>query len=248
MHTTEAHFYQAIIVSLCVLGLFVGIFVFTMVRHQRRYIKLHKIKIKAEIDTLENERKRIAHDIHDELGPMLSAIRLQINLLNTKDDTQSEIKSLASKNIDTILTKTRHISYNLLPNTLVRSGLIAAVNEFISKLNGITSLQIIFEYDEPLNLNSEQSLNIYRIIQEITNNTIKHAQATRLRIELKKQNKGLLLMTADNGIGFNSAQKMSENNGIGLFSIQSRVDVLNAKFYSQSEPGLGTQFTFIIPT
>jgi len=247
MHSAEENFYTAIAVAAVALGIIIGYFILTMIRHQRRNIRLYKAKIRAEISTLENERKRMASDLHDELGPLLSAVRIQINYLEAKNENDQKIVAFANKHIDDILTKTREISYNLMPNTLVRKGLIKALQEYVNKLSQIHKLKINFEADSPIELSKEKEINIYRILQEIIHNTIKHADATQLAIKLKKQNGMLELMTADNGIGFDMDNKMESSEGLGLINLQSRTEVLNAKFNYHSALGHGTQYIFEIP-
>jgi signal transduction histidine kinase len=248
MHTPEEKFYTAIAVAAIVLGIIIGYFIITMIRHQRRNVLLYKARIKAEVSTLENERKRMATDLHDELGPLLSAVRIQINHLDTESEHDKKIITIANRHIDDILTKTREISYNLLPNTLVRKGLVIALHEYITRLCDIHELKITLQSNnDHIKLSKEQEINIYRIIQEVTHNTIKHANATELIIRLKTDGEDLLLMTSDNGLGFDYENKLEANKGLGLINLQSRTEILNAKFNYRSDPGQGTQYIFEIP-
>lgn len=248
MHTSEANFYTAVAIAATVLGIIIVYFIITMIKHQRRNVDLYKTKIKAEIALLENERKRIATDLHDELGPLLAAVRIQINHLESESDQDKKIVSFANKHIDDILTKTREISYNLLPNTLVRQGLVKALQELVGKLKDIhRNLNIVFHTSGEIKLSKEREVNIYRMLQEIIHNTIKHAHASQLIIELKRQDDKVVLLSADNGNGFDYEQQVKNNNGLGLISLQSRTEVLNATFNYRSEPGNGTQYFFEIP-
>jgi signal transduction histidine kinase len=96
-------------------------------------------------------------------------------------------------------------------------------------------------------LNQHKEVNIYRIIQEILHNTIKHAQASLLIIKIVAEGDRLLLMTADNGQGFDYFSKVKDNPGLGLRNLQSRTEVMGGEFTCQSEPGKGTSFTIEIP-
>jgi len=247
MHTQEERFYTAIAVAATLLGIIITYFVVTMIRHQRRNIRLYRAKIKAEITTAESERKRIATDLHDELGPLLSAVRIQINHLNLQPGNDANILAHANKNIDDILTKTREISYNLLPNTLVRKGLIKATEEYINRLRDVHALVITLHVEGYVSLGNESEVNIYRIIQEIIHNTVKHSKAGQLMIEFKRHEDLIVLMTADNGEGFNFDEAMNNGSGLGLINLQSRAEILNAKFNYTSEPGKGTMYIFEIP-
>ncbi|CAN5212699.1 hypothetical protein BH11BAC6_BH11BAC6_15620 [soil metagenome] len=247
MHTEEANYYTAVTVAAIVLGVIIIYFIMTMIRHQRRNIQLYKSRINAEISTLENERKRIVTDLHDELGPLLSAVKLRINQLDAKSAGDTEIVEFSNRHLTDIIVKIKEISYNLLPNTLARNGLIHAAEEFIDKINGVHDLKIRFVYDDDFDLSKEKEINIYRIFQEVIHNTIKHADAQTLTIQLKRQENFLLLSFLDDGIGFNYEEKSKNGTGLGLLNLQSRAEVLNAKFLSESEKDKGTQYLFEIP-
>jgi len=247
MHTEEANYYTAVTVAAVVLGVIIIYFIITMIRHQRRNMHLYRAKINAEISTLENERKRIVSDLHDELGPLLSAVKLRINQLDTDSEDDKTIVDFANKHLGDIIVKIKEISYNLLPNTLARNGLIHAVEEFIDKINTAHALKIRFIYEENIELSKEKEVNVYRIFQESIHNTVKHAKAKTLTIELKKQDGILLLTIIDDGIGFNYEEKSKNGTGLGLLNLQSRAEVLNAKFVIESEKDKGTKYFFEIP-
>ena len=97
MHTEEASYYTAVTVAAVVLGIIIIYFIITMIRHQRRNMSLYKAKINAEISTLENERKRIVSDLHDELGPLLSAVKLRINQLDIDNNDDKEVVEFANR-------------------------------------------------------------------------------------------------------------------------------------------------------
>ncbi|HSK13338.1 MAG TPA: histidine kinase, partial [Phnomibacter sp.] len=177
MDTTEKAFYSAFLIALSIVGLILFYFLVSIIRQQRRYRNLAKAKISAEITTLENERKRIASDLHDEVGPLLSAVKLQINHLEADDDHQRKLVERSSAYIDDVIKKMREISNDLLPNILVRRGLGVAVEDFLDKLRGGTSTKIEAEIDLPERLPMDVEVNLYRIVQEITHNTLKHAKA-----------------------------------------------------------------------
>ena len=233
------------IVSIIVGGI-IFYFIFSIVRRQKEVMKWQQARIKAEIETLENERRRIASDLHDELGPMLSAVKLQINHLEPTDETEIVVLNKSSGQIDEIIQRFRDISYDLLPNTLVRKGLVSAVEEFIDRLNGAHKVRIGFSSPD-LNLPSDREINIYRIIQEIVHNTIKHARATSLSITIKKGANLLIIKTVDDGIGFDYEEKLQVANGLGLLNLHSRAEVLGGQLKVFSQVGKGATFLIEIP-
>ncbi|HMC85095.1 MAG TPA: histidine kinase, partial [Chitinophagaceae bacterium] len=207
MDTKEQEYYNSLVIVLIVVGIVLVYFIITAIRYQRRSLRLHKERIKAEIDTLENERKRIAADLHDELGPLLSAVKLQINNLDTTGTEDLQAIDKSSRYIDTIITKLREISNDLMPNTLLRKGLKNAIVEFIDNSQDAYKLPVKFICEQDLQLSQEKEINLYRIVQEITHNTLKHAKASMFIIKISIQDDRLFLLTADNGIGFDYFSK-----------------------------------------
>jgi two-component system, NarL family, sensor kinase len=247
MDPKEKEYYESLIIIVIIVGIVLLYFIITAIRYQRRSMRLHKEKIKAEIDTLENERKRIAADLHDELGPLLSAVKLQINTLDTQDPEDMQIIGKSSHYIDTIITKLREISNDLMPNTLLRKGLKNAIVEFVDRSQDSYKLPMKFICEQDLQLSQDKEINLYRIVQEITHNTLKHAKASLLIIKISIQEDRLFLMTADNGVGFDYFSKIRDNSGLGLRNLQSRTEVMGGEFSCISTPEKGTAYTIEIP-
>jgi two-component system, NarL family, sensor kinase len=238
--------FNVVYIASIIIALIIIFFVVSIVLQQRKVSTWQQARIAAEINTLESERKRIAGDLHDELGPMLSAIKLQINHLEPSDESETAALEKSSEQIDMIMKRFREISYDLLPNTLVRKGFINATTEFVGKLESLHALKINFTSNE-FSLEPSKEVNLYRIIQEIIQNTIKHSRASFLNITIKKKEKSILLLTKDDGIGFNYNEKSLEAKGIGLLSLQSRAQLLGGQLIVETQPGAGTSFQIDIP-
>ncbi len=248
MYSSQKEISNIIITVVIFLGVIVFYMIYTFSKQHRKITKWQEARIKAEIDTLENERKRIASDLHDDIGPMLSAIKLQVNHVEPVNEEEKIIIEKSGKLMDEVIGRFREIAYDLLPNTLIRKGLIKAVAEFITKMNEAHALQIRFVHDENIPLSSEGELNLYRIVQEIIHNTIKHAEASELIIELNKKNNQLVFAATDNGKGFNYNQTSQlPAQGLGLMNIQNRVALLNGKLVIESQPLKGTHYNILIP-
>src|SRR5687767_4371185 len=187
MDTSEKELYNALLIVVGVVGIVLLYFIFTIIRYQRRSLRLHKEKIQAEIDTLENERRRIASDLHDELGPLLSAVKLQITNLETEIPHDVKLIEKSSGHIDDIIQKLREISNNLMPNTLLRKGLKVAIEDSISRVKDVYPLNITLEFPADVVMSQDKEINLYRVIQEIIHNTIKHAQAKNLRLIFSRE-------------------------------------------------------------
>jgi signal transduction histidine kinase len=242
----QADMFKVVLISALIVTLIISFFIISIMREHKKVLKWQQARIAAEINTLENERKRIADDLHDELGPLLSAIKLQINHLEPNNETETAVLEKSSDQIDCIIQRFREISYDLLPNTLVRKGFTKATEEFINKLKPVHPLKISFNYCDFILL-PEREINLYRILQEIIHNTVKHARATSLIVNIEKNNKTLLLKTKDDGIGFNYSEKTQIAKGLGLLSIHSRVELLGGQLSVTSQLGSGTIFEIEMP-
>jgi signal transduction histidine kinase len=247
MGEEEKQFYNAVLVLALLIGVIIAYFIITIIRYHRRYIRLQKDRIHAEIQIQENERKRIASDLHDSLGPLLSAVKLNISSIEITQPDDQRVIQKTTKYLDEIIGSMRQISYNLLPNTLERKGLIEAVREFIAQVSNQQSLQIkLFVVKEAV-VPKDKEIHIFRMIQEIIQNTIKHANASNLQIGISSENKHVMILTKDDGQGFDIAKVKSESGGLGLKSLESRCEILNGILSLESEPGKGTNCYIKIP-
>jgi len=226
------------------LAIIITFFIITMLRHHRRYVKLQKERMLNEIAILENERKRMAYDLHDGLGPMLSSIKLNINSIETNTDEDKAIIYKASSHIDDAIKNMRAISYNLLPVTLERKGLFEALREFIEYSSSRSKLPIQLFIKHQVEIPKEKEIHIFRILQEIIHNSIKHAQAKNLYIGFGYEEERVVIFAKDDGIGFDMGKTKETSDGLGLKSIESRADILNCLMLIESSAGKGTAWFF----
>jgi len=222
-------------------------FIGSIIYQQRRNRMMHSRSLEAEIKLLEKERSRIAADLHDDLGPVLSSIKFSVGSLDVYSDTDTRTVDRLYNHIDSLMGRMRDISADMLPPTLNRRGLIAAVEEFISNLPPTVTLSTLFEHGDVPELPVNRSIHLYRIIQEIVHNTIKHARATVLLLELKQSGQQLVLLAKDNGCGFDYPLQASSNQGLGLRNLNSRAELLGGKLTVESAPGKGTIHIIEIP-
>lgn len=206
---------------------------------------------KAIIDAEERERARIARDLHDGIGQQLSAAKLNLvalkSLVNTSKHEEIILFENASGLIDEAVNEVRSVSHNMMTNSLIKHGLISAVRDFINKLNQSAGLKIhieTFGIDERLDATVEMIL--FRVLQELVNNILKHAHATEVSIQFVKHENELSLIVEDNGVGFDT--KNQENfEGIGLKNIQSRINYIHGKVYFDSYLTKGTTVNIEVP-
>jgi signal transduction histidine kinase len=200
----------------------------------------------VEITTLENERKRIVSDLHDELGPLLSVVKFQVSSLETEDPEDIKLIEKANDNLDNILERIRGICNHLMPQVLIRKGLIRAIEEFVSEVDGRSSIKISFTTGD-VSVPPEAEVHIYRMIQEIVNNAVKHSEASTMSIDISSDQNHLIIKVQDNGKGFSTDKVLKEGSGLGLKNILSRTDILKGDLYIVSGPEKGTTYTIEIP-
>jgi signal transduction histidine kinase len=199
--------------------------------------------IKAVTETQLLERKRISQDLHDSVGGLLAITKAKLkDLKNTSNHSDEELDK-AVEAISSTAEEVRKISHNLMPGELVKFGLVSAIETHVDKLNKIGLQTRFYPNQGNLNLNEFQSLHLFRILQEITQNTLKHASATSLNIYLSKHDKYLNIMIEDDGLGFDP----NTADGMGLKTIKSRVKLLQGTFNIDSSPNSGTTITIEIP-
>ncbi|MGH1388298.1 tetratricopeptide repeat-containing sensor histidine kinase [Kordia sp.] len=212
--------------------------------------------INAMISGQEEERKRIAQDLHDNLGSKLSLVKIHYqsvedNLESIDEDAKTQYEK-ANQLLDEACKSVREISHNMISGTLSKFGLIPALKELKQTLENVYSKQnqhgihIELSYHKLDNrLENTMEIQIYRIIQELLNNIIKHAKATQVDIQILKLENGVNIIVEDDGIGFDVEK---QHKGIGLKTIQSRVVNMKGSCLIDSGKGNGTTVTIDIPT
>ncbi|WP_165953185.1 ATP-binding protein [Pedobacter changchengzhani] len=213
-------------------------------------IQQQDLATKAVLNAEENERKRISGELHDGLGQMFSAVKLNLSAitegLQFKDDASKAVFEKTLNLVDDSCREVRVISHQMAPNVLLKSGLTAAVRDFISKIDA-RKLKInleTFGLQERIDQNIETVL--YRVIQESVNNVIKHSGANVLDIQLSKDEDGINVMIEDNGKGFDTSQ-LEKFQGIGLKNIRTRIEFLKGNVDFSSKMGAGTLIAIFIP-
>lgn len=207
------------------------------------------LAMSSMIEGQEAERKRIAQDLHDGLGGLLSSVKAQFNLIQHHVSMleSMDLYSKANTLIDNASTELRRIAYNMMPSALSRLGLASALEDLSASLQADhsldVSLQIIGLKERP---GETIEIMLYRIVQELCNNVVKHAKASHLLIQLNKTPDEIFLVVEDNGIGLDP-EKIMHKDHLGMKSIESRVKFLNGTVDISGTPGKGTCVTIHIP-
>jgi signal transduction histidine kinase len=202
--------------------------------------------MEAIVETETNERKRIARDLHDGLGPVLSAINHYFQAyLDAKDKDKENIQKRLQHVITDAIDEVSRISHNISPHVLENHGLITALNNFIAPVssNGKIKVSFTFDYSERFDLKKE--LTLYRCITELINNTMKHADATKISLHIFLKDKMLHVDYSDNGKGFDISQ--GRPDGMGLYNIRNRVESFGGKLVIESSHKKGIKTLIKLP-
>lgn len=209
-------------------------------RHEKELVHLT-----ASLESQERERTRIARDLHDGLGSLMSGISAQIENLLARDPDNLQYTSLKKMAKETA-TELRRTSYELMPATLLRLGLDPALRDLCFNLLVKNGIEPRFELEADFtSFSSDQQLIVYRILQELLHNIVKHAAASHVLVQLNSYDHEVTIVVEDDGKGFNVSERTM--SGIGLGSIKSRVDLLNGFLDIASKPGEGTTVTINFP-
>lgn len=249
MDTKEAELYIYLLaISTAIFFIFVLYFL-SILKYQKRLVKLYKEKISVEINTLERERNRFSKDLHDELGPQLSSIKWHIEFMELQKFENIEIRKKLLILIDNMLGHMRAISKNHNPEIIIHDGLENAIVKMRHDVESTTSIKIKFDIQSQQleKLLLPEKVHVYRIIYEAVNNAVKHAHCTLLNISIDDCLKGIQFKIEDNGSGFDFENELDEPTGLGISNIKSRVNIMSGEFNIYSEPKQGTLILFTIP-
>jgi two-component system NarL family sensor kinase len=217
------------------------------IRRKQEYLEIinsHQQRlIDSEIRTMERERKRIATDLHDGVGTSLSSIKLLLaDSLKARDGERDLRVTEINENLTDVIAEIKRIVYDLRPPALERYGLQVGLKNLAERINNHGGISVKCDYYGHREVSAQSAITIYRIVQELINNTIKHAKATEIRIHVNQFDEEMNLMYEDNGIGMIG----SRFNGLGLYSIESRVRSLEGRMTWESNHK-GTFYNFDIP-
>jgi PAS domain S-box-containing protein len=202
--------------------------------------------INSVIETEERERQYFSQELHDGIGPLISASKIYVQWLlrPTVNIEKEEVLKDIEKLLDEAMQTVREISFKLSPHILMNYGLVEAITLFANKVNSSAQVDITISTENIARFNDKAEIIAYRALCECINNTIKHANASKINIEMHVLNEILYITYVDNGKGFNVDEVMSSKKGIGLLNIQSRLQSINGTFDINSSLGIGTKIKF----
>ena len=201
-----------------------------------------------ELESQETERNRVGSELHDSVGAMLSTIRLSMKMAISDHNKLKELSGDLTKYLDETIESVRTISRDLYPAGLKSFGVLGVVNELAERITKSQQLEVQCESQgEVVRMSQKNELMIFRIMQELINNAIKHSRATHLHILFKWQEEKLVINVEDDGIGFTTEQLDPAKRGIGLYNISNRAVLINANVKFANLENSGAHIIITVP-
>ncbi|HYG20481.1 MAG TPA: ATP-binding protein [Ohtaekwangia sp.] len=218
-------------------------------------INQQKFRSVLILEGQEEERKRLAMDIHDGIGQMLTSLKFQIESIDTHRDAADIQRKLAEiqQLITQVIKEVRRVTFNLKPTVLGDYGLQSALNVFIREIGKVTDIDITYQTEGDVTVRLPQKVenNIFRIIQEAINNAIKYSGANAIAVTLQQGDHDLTITVNDNGTGFDEklveSRSVNIESGRGFFNMYERTEYVNGKLEIRSAPGHGTTVVLVVP-
>lgn len=223
-------------------------------REEINHQKIRDLENNLKIETMqsmlagqESERQRVAQDLHDSVGGLLAAVKIQLETMLAKkperalDEDWTKIRGL----LDDTVSETRHIARNMQPSALMEFGLVTALRDLTNRVRGEQLPHISFQHFGDFgDIDREIALNCYRIIQELVQNSLKHAQAKEIMVQITRTDNQIALLVEDDGKGFDPK---SAKKGMGTDNLARRAQFLKGELNVQTAPGQGTSTLITVP-
>lgn len=244
MDTTETTLYTAVLISSIIIVFLLFYFAFWMYGNHRKHFSSLRDYYLQEVELLESERSRISRDLHDELGQMLSVSHLFIR--NSAGITVEDERRLlkAEHMIKEVTKRMGEISKNLRPAVLDEKGLQEALQQLINQYQFTVDMRFELDYQIKTTLHGNFALHVYRIVQELLHNAVKHSAAKKVVVVLLERKQQVYLFYKDDGKGL---PPMPNKTGAGTGNLKSRTLLLDGKVRVSSRPGNGTDYFFTLP-
>ena len=251
LHGSEKKAYIILILAATALFIILVGFFTAMFNQVKKNRILFEENLNAEMSGREEERRRISKDLHDELGATLSGAQMYLQTVQGNSTQDNEKVSKAHATITKSLELIKQIMNDLYPISLDHYGLLSCLNEFIEDINQTEKISIFFTntvQDFELKIHKEHKIHLFRIIKEITQNTLKYAESKALSIKFSEDKNNIILETIDQGLGFDGNDKIILQKGHGIKNIISRVELIGGIIYLEARPEKGVHYTIEIPS
>jgi len=249
----------SIILTCIIFFILVGFVIAFIIIYQRRrarhFSEIVQLKhaysqtlLQSQLEIKEQTLKHIAYELHDNLGQIASLIKINLNTIRLEDSEKSVQKIEATKELTRqLIADLKSLSISLNSDRITQLGLIKGLEDEVERLNKTGQFKVVLETGDAIpTLNENSTIILYRMVQEILNNIIKHSGATQVFMSLQVKENLFTLVIHDNGVGFNPEDKL-KNGGSGLLNLTSRAKLIQAMFFIQSSPDDGTRICIELP-
>lgn len=207
---------------------------------QEQKVRLREAQINAVIDSQERERKRFASDLHDGMGQLVSALQLNIQSIKQNNELEKRVSLVENSEqlLSEIQTEIRNIAFNLMPAILVKEGLISAVQELARRINRAATLKVLVSvHDVPSRFTDVVEVSVYRIVQELVSNIIKHSKAASITVSFTGYDEEIVLTIEDDGDGYDVSKFQNSEFSNGWRTIQTRINLIQGEIEFDTVPG-----------
>lgn len=243
MYLESSQIFLSIVVACGLVVIIVVLFLYSNAQHYQKYFRLRQASVHEGIRQVEQERGRISLDLHDNICMRLHTEVLNLDTIEPNQVQHQELLTQSKTRITMITEELRQLSYLLLPAGLAIKGPLVALEDLVDSLPAKLPMSIEVNDDDGScsRLTEEQSLHLYRMLQEILQNTLKHSKAKKFLVSSRRKGNTLMIHTYDDGIGFNPEQ-VKNRPSAGLYNLQTRAQMIGADIETHSEPGKGTRY------
>jgi signal transduction histidine kinase len=250
--------FSIILTSIIFLVLVSFIVSFILIYHRRKIRHVNEIAaiqysykqtlLQSQLEIKEQTLQHLAHELHDNLGQVASLVKINLTTLSLEDTNKASQKIEETKElVRQLITDLKSLSLSLNSDRVAHLGLVKGLENEVDRLNKIGLMQASLEqHGSSPNLDYNTTIILYRMMQEILNNTAKHSKAKRVVISLHQTENLFTLVCADDGVGFDWEEKM-KSGGSGLINLQARAKLIHAQLHVQSAAGSGTKTSIALP-
>ncbi len=252
MQIKNSEIVGVVIASICLALLLVGVIISMLVAYRRRQYQHQQELLNARLEIQENILKNLSEEIHDNIGQELSVLKLTLSVISLKKEEEAEKFIGESKGmVNHIISSISDLSKSLHTDRVLKIGIIDAVRFELDKIEKTNLFKTVFTYaDVEFQINPGNEIFLFRIIQEVLNNIIKHSKAQNINADLIYKENRIIFTFTDDGKGFDvkeAMQQPSSSRGIGLTSMVNRAKLIGGQISIISQPGKGTKTIIEIP-
>jgi signal transduction histidine kinase len=246
MHAEETKIYYALLIGIVTLSVLMVYFLIMIFRFHKQIKAVRLERFGEDIDALEKDRERIAFELHDDFASSLGTLRMEVARLISPGEKNYDKLPGIKREIDSMVERMKDMAHEMMPRELTRRGISKALELLVARIRASSGINIQYTNDIG-ELDRKKSLHIYRIVQEVLNNVVKHSNATLTSFDIWRSDGKIYFRISDNGKGFNVKGQAARGSGAGLYNISARTQLMQGDMYITSAANEGATYEFEIP-